>query len=133
MVNIIYDANFLTLPDFPTSSSQLLWLKCGSCTEAAGRLLGSCSSSVGAESIVVKKQHSGARLPGFVLFSSETLHELLHFSLPEFPHLKKGDTIIVSETFNLAPQIFRPSPLWISAITSVTICVTSNLLHVGAS
>lgn len=37
---------------------------------------------------MVKREHSGTRLPGFALIS-ETLRELFHFFLPEFPHLKR--------------------------------------------
>lgn len=81
--------------------------------------------------MVVKKEHSGARLPGFALVYSETLPEFT-FLCPSF-FIERGELIIVSETFKLARQILLASPLCISATTGVTSCVTSCSLHVGAA
>lgn len=72
LVNMICNTCVIILTGFPASSSQQVVLKCGSGSLVAGRLLGSCSSSVGAESRVVQREHCGARLPGFALVISET-------------------------------------------------------------
>lgn len=81
--------------------------------------------------MVVKREHSGARLPGFALVYSETLLNSL-FSA-RVSSYERGELIIVSETFKLAHQILLASPLYISAPTGVTSCVTSSSLYISAA
>lgn len=115
LVNMICNTYVIILPGFPASSSQPVVFNCGSSSLAAGRLLGSCSSSVGAESRVLQREHCGATLPGFALVISETCmnYSLLFAQVSSF---EKGDIIIVSETFKWTHQIFLAS-LCISATT----------------